>query len=219
MNSVSQVEQAMQTLFRQANQIARQTGFVQRNSKLSGVLFVQTLVSAWLANPEATREALAQMAASLGLSISPQGLSDRFTEEAACFLQRMVEVAVGQVIAAEPVAIPLLQRFSAVMLLDSTVIVLPDPLAQVWQGCGGNTQQGTQASVKLQVSLDLLCGRLQGPSLHDGAPQHLFCAARSPAHRRVTPGRSGLFQPGRVRRTGTTGGLFPLAPGSVHSRV
>jgi hypothetical protein len=168
MKSVSQVAQAMQTLFRQANQIARQTGFVQRESKLTGVLFVQTLVSAWLANPQATREALAQMAASLGLSISPQGLSDRFTQEAARFLQRMVEVAVSQVIAAEPVAIPLLQRFSAVILLDSTVIVLPDALAAVWRGCGGNTQEGTQASVKLQVALDVVCGVLQGPELQAG---------------------------------------------------
>lgn len=176
MNSVSQVEQAMQTLFRQANQIARQTGFVQRESKLTGVLFVQTLVSAWLANPEATREALAQMAASLGLSISPQGLSDRFTEEAARFLQRMVELAVSQVIAAEPGAIPLLQRFSAVILLDSTVIVLPDPLAAVWQGCGGTTSEGTQASVKLQVSLDVLCGALQGPELQNGRTHDSNCA-------------------------------------------
>jgi hypothetical protein len=176
MNSVSQVEQAMQTVFKQANQIARQTGFVQRESKLTGVLFVQTLVSAWLANPEATREALAQMAASLGLSISPQGLSDRFTPEAADFLQRMLEVAVTQVIAAEPVAIPLLQRFNAVVLLDSTVMVLPDPLAQRWQGCGGNTAAGTQASVKVQVSLDLLGGVLQGPELQDGRTHDSNCA-------------------------------------------
>lgn len=181
MNSVSQVEQAMQTLFKQANQIARQTGFVQRGSKLTGVLFVQTLVSAWLANPEATREALAQMAASLGLSISPQGLSDRFTPEAADFLQRMLEVAVTQVIAAEPVAIPLLQRFSAVVLLDSAVIVLPDPLAHRWQGCGGNTAEGTQASVKLQVSLDLLCGVLQGPYLHDGRAHDSKCSLQHAA--------------------------------------
>ena len=175
MNSVSQVEQAMQTLFRQANQMARQTGFVQRESKVTGVLFVQTLVSAWLANPDATREALAQMAASLGLSISPQGLSDRFTPEAARFLQRMVEVAIGQVIAAEPVAMPLLQRFSAVILLDSTIIVLPDPLAAVWRGCAGKTAEGTQASVKLQVSLDLLCGTLQGPYLQDGRTHDSNC--------------------------------------------
>lgn len=51
MSSVSQVEQAMQTVSRQANAIARQTGFVQRESKLTGERFVQTLVTAWLNNP------------------------------------------------------------------------------------------------------------------------------------------------------------------------
>src|SRR5260370_12316599 len=51
MSSVTQVAQAMQTIFRQANAIARQTGFVQRESKLTGERFVQTLVTAWLNNP------------------------------------------------------------------------------------------------------------------------------------------------------------------------
>lgn len=117
MSSVSQVEQAMQTVFRQANALARQTGFVQRASKLTGERFVQTLVTAWLNNPQATREALAQMAASLGVAITPQGLSDRFTKPAASFLQQMLDVVVSQVIAADPVAIPILQRFTAVILL------------------------------------------------------------------------------------------------------
>ena len=47
MSSVSQVKQAMQTIFRQADALARQTGFVQ------------ILVTAWLNNPQATREAVA----------------------------------------------------------------------------------------------------------------------------------------------------------------
>src|SRR5215469_13518011 len=112
MSSVSQVERAMQTVFSQANALARQTGFVQRASKLTGERFVQTLVTAWLNNPQATREALAQMAASLG------------------------------------VAIPILQHFTAIMVLDSTVIVLSDELASVWRGCGGNTDERAQAAVK-----------------------------------------------------------------------
>lgn len=86
MSSVSQVEQAMQSVFSQANAIGRQTGFVQRASKLTGERFVQTLVLAWLKDPQATREALAQMAASLGVSITPQGLNDRFSESAAALL-------------------------------------------------------------------------------------------------------------------------------------
>jgi hypothetical protein len=75
---------------------------------------------------------------------------------------------VSHIIAADPVAIPILQRFTAIILLDSTVIVLPDELASVWRGCGGSTEERTQAAVKLQVSLDLLTGIMHGPELYDG---------------------------------------------------
>jgi Transposase DDE domain len=181
MSSVSQVEQAMQSVFSQANAIARQTGFVQRASKLTGERFVQTLVLAWLKDPQATREALAQMAASLGVSITPQGLSDRLSESAATLLYQILEQAVGHIIAADPVAIPLLQRFSAVVLLDSTVVVLPNELAPVWRGCGGRTEENSQASVKLQVGLDLLGGGLQGPYLSDGRAHDAGCSLQKTA--------------------------------------
>ena len=108
------------------------------------------------------------MAASLGVAITPQGLSERFTESAATFLQEILDLVVSYIIAADPVAIPILQRFTAIILLDSTVIVLPDELVSVWRGCGGSTEQGTQAAVKLQVSLDLLTGVLRGPELYNG---------------------------------------------------
>ena len=168
MSSVSQVEQAMENVFHHANALARQTGFVQRTSKLTGERFVQTLVLGWLKDPQATREALPQTAASLGVAITPQGLSDRFTKAAASLLQQCLEQAVSQTVAADPVAIPILQRFTAVVLLDRSVVVLPNELASIWRGCGGSTEKKSQASVKLQVGLDLLSGRLAGPDLSDG---------------------------------------------------
>ncbi len=156
MSSVSQVKQAMQTIFRQVDALARQMGIVQ------------IFVTAWLNNPQAMREAVAHMAASLGVSITARGLSDRCTEPAASLLQQMLDVVVSQVMAADPVAIPILQRFTAAILLDSTVIVLPDALVGVWRGCGGNTPERTQVAVMLQVSLYLLWGTLHGPHRSDG---------------------------------------------------
>lgn len=120
-----------------ANRAARATHFVPRRSKLSGAKFVQTLVFGWLANPEATYEELAQTAATLGVAISPQGLAYRFTAQAAQCVEQVLQAAVQQVIAAAPVAIPLLQRFTAVYLDDSTQVQLPAALAQVWSGSGG----------------------------------------------------------------------------------
>src|ERR1700732_2174149 len=81
---------------------ARQSGFVQRESKLSGEAFVQALTFGWLQNPRATLEELAQAAASIGVRITKQGLDQRFGPEAADCLQRVLQEAVSRVIAADP---------------------------------------------------------------------------------------------------------------------
>jgi hypothetical protein len=167
--TVTQVSTTLQKLVTTtANQLARETGFVQRASKLTGAVFVQTLLFGWLNTPQATLQQLAQMAGTVGVAISPQGLEQRFTPAAARFLYRVLEAAVVHVVTAHPVAIPLLQRFAGVYLLDSSTVVLPDELAQVWRGCGGNQAHRTQAALKLQVQFDLSTGALRGPWLQDG---------------------------------------------------
>jgi len=148
-----------------ADHAARQTGFVRRQSKLSGSCFLQTLTFGWLHNPDATLEELAQTAGSLGVAISPQGLDQRFGRRAAAFLQRMLQEAVMRVISTEPVAIPLLQRFAGVCLLDSTTITLPPTFARAWPGCGQKSN-GPKAGIKAQVRLNLLDGTLSGPFLY-----------------------------------------------------
>ena len=170
MASIPQVAKALRTvLITTANRAARGTRFVQRRSKLSGAKFVQTLVFGWLANPQATYEELAQTAATLGVRISPQGLAWRFTERAAQCVERVVQAAVEQVIAAAPVAIPLVQRFTAVYLDDSTQVQLPAALASCWQGSGGGASTAAQsAALKLQVRVDWKRGQLSGPFLQAG---------------------------------------------------
>lgn len=77
MSIVPQVADAMQEILTEtADVIGRETGFIQRQRKLSGSSFVQTLVFGWLSNPDATLEELAQTAATLGIDITPQGLND-----------------------------------------------------------------------------------------------------------------------------------------------
>jgi len=150
---------------------ARAAGFCQRRSKLTGALFVQTLVFGWWQQPAATLEQLCQTAAALGVRISPQGLAQRFGAAAAALLTDRLEAAVAQVVAADPVRTEVLGRFAAVELLDSTTIGLPDALATIWRGCGGRTARGTQAALKATVRLDLLTGRLTGPELNAGRTQ------------------------------------------------
>ena len=186
MTTIPQVAAQMQdVLTTTADEAARASGFVQRTSPLGGATFTQTLVFGFLANPEASLEQLAQTAATLGVEVSPQALDQRFTPSAATCLERVLSGAITRVVAAAPVAVPILNRFTAVYLQDSSTIVLPEALAEVWQGCGGTTSEHTAAAVKLQVRLELRTGQLEGPQLQDGrASDH------EPALSTVLPPRS-----------------------------
>jgi hypothetical protein len=175
MITLTQLSQVLQTLLNNfAETAARQSGLVQRSSKLSGAKFVQTLVFGWLKNPRASLGELTQTAASLEVDISPQGLDQRFGPKAADCLKLVLEEAVQTMVAAEPVAVPLLARFNGVYLQDSSIVALPDALSEVWAGCGGSN--GESAALKLSVRLEVCSGTMTGPELSPGREQDRSCA-------------------------------------------
>jgi hypothetical protein len=61
-----------------------------------------------------------------------------------------------------------LNRFNGVYVQDGTVISLPPELRDEWRGCGGNTPEAGQSSMRVQVRLDLAQGGMQGPWLQEG---------------------------------------------------
>jgi len=169
MNIIPQIADVMQiVLTTTADCIGRLTGFVKRERKLTGSGFVQTVVFGWLAKPDASIEELTQTAAALGIEITPQGLDYRFNYEASECLKQTLESAAGALIADNPVAIPILRRFKNVYIQDSSIVVLPDYLSNIWQGCGGSSEKNTQSSVKLQVRLNMNTGGVNGPYLQAG---------------------------------------------------
>jgi hypothetical protein len=170
MTTIPEVAAALRdVLTTTADAAAEATGLVRRRSKLGGAAFVQTLVFGWLAAPQAGVQGLSRMAGALGVPISAQGLDQRFTAAAAACLHHVLAVAVGRLVAAEPVAIPILARFTGVYVQDSTSVALPAGLAADWPGCGGAHQpSASSAGLKLQVRLELTRGELAGPVPHPG---------------------------------------------------
>jgi hypothetical protein len=169
MSSVTYLgEQLYGLLEERANTVAKATGCVQRLRKFSGASLLQTLVFGWQHHPDASLEQLASTAAVADVLVTDTAVNKRFTPQAAQFLHAMLEEACSIVVqAAHDVPLPLLRRFSAVILEDSSSISLPNELAALWQGCGGN-QDHTAAAVKLHVRAELKRGRLWGPKLTDG---------------------------------------------------
>jgi len=168
MSSVAMIVDALgQCVTETARQHARSSGFCRRSSKVDAATFCEGLIFGWLQHPDASVPQLAQMLAVRGVSVTPQGLDQRFTPAATRLLSEVLRaVATVGIPADAPVAIPLLQRFAAVDVDDSSSVSLPDALAPEWSGCGGSS--GGTAAVKLQVRLDLCRGTLTGPFLQDG---------------------------------------------------
>lgn len=168
MTTVTELSKTLQEILTTtANEVARTTGFTQRQSKVTGAVFAQATVLGWLANAEATLEELTQGMAALDVSLSPQGLEHRFNPQAAELLKQLLQRATHHLIAVDPVAIPLLQRFQGVYLQDSTTFTLPNELAEEWQGCGGKKDVG-ESALKVQVQFDVCSGVIAHLSLQNG---------------------------------------------------
>lgn len=212
MATIPQVTQAMQTVLTTvADSAARASGFVQRASKCTGARFVQTLVFGFLSNPQASREQLAQTAAALDLTITPQALDQRLTEPAADCLEQVLHAAAGSVLAADPVLVPVLQRFAGVVVQDTTTISLPATLAHIWQAPGNqHTAAAGAAGLKLGLKLDLLTGQL-----HTRWPEHASTSDRSTLlqEQAIAPNTLrladlGFFDLQTLQRISDAGGLW-----------
>ncbi len=166
MTSIPRLSRMLRKLFfAEATELARQHGVIQRERVFTGASLSQLLVFGWLKNPQAGSSSLARFAGGLSLKLSKQAIEERFTMRTADWLLAVLRRGVQYLVCAQSVSIPLLQRFTAVLVEDGSTISLPAALKQVWRGCGGS---GSEAALKLTVRWDLLTGGLWGPYVQAG---------------------------------------------------
>jgi hypothetical protein len=167
MQTIAQVASAMQTILGPvSNEMAMKTGFTQRESKVTGSVFMQTLVFGGLEDPDMHYRSLVSAALDAGVQVTKQGLAQRFSQASAEMARGVLEVAVQTVISTQPTALPLLERFEGVYIRDSSVVSLPKELETIWSGCA--TSQGSSAALKLHSRLEVSSGQLGGPILAAG---------------------------------------------------
>jgi len=161
MLQVTKLAGLLQTLFTTtADQLARLTHFVQRQGKITGANFAQTLVFEWMRDPRATVETLARK-----LDLSQQGLDSRFTPQARLFLQQLLRRALQVALRARRQPQGLLDRFDSVIVEDTTSIKLPEQLAPLFPGTDGSTKT---AAVKVDLRWDLRTGEILWLTVHVG---------------------------------------------------
>jgi hypothetical protein len=168
-DTITRIADAMQSVLDDVpEREARSAGFLRRRRKLTPAAFTKTLVFGFLADPHASRDQLTRVAATLGAAITPQALDERLTPGAAEMLRRVLGAGIEAMVAADPVPMAILGRFTEVVVLDSSTISLPEGFASRWPGCGTKNPEKGNAAVKMSLALDLRAGRLRGPSLEAG---------------------------------------------------
>ncbi len=88
MSVTQQAELLQQILGQEADQLARETEFIQRERAFSGADFAQALILGWLQRPDERVEGFVQILGRREVTITAAGLSQRFTPKAATFMQR-----------------------------------------------------------------------------------------------------------------------------------
>jgi hypothetical protein len=160
-----------------ADALGRHSGVIQRQRQFSGATLLKTLVLTVMKSPQAQTDDFVATAARLGVTVTAEAIAKRFTERLLGFLRRSLEHVLGQVIAADPAALPILAKFTAVFLGDSTAIAVPDEFAGEFPGCGGKSHSG-QAAVKLQATWEMRTGSMHDLEIHPG--RHSDAQMRAP---------------------------------------
>ena len=147
-----------------AKAIARQTKFVQRESKMTGALFLQSVVFGFEEQPRAGLTDLVETSDDLGVVITKQGLQARITD-AVPFLRAMFEQGLRLFRHDLRLEMAVLKQFSGLFITDSTVIALPASLRTEFPGCGGS---GSEAALKIQLTFELLTGAMDTVDFQTG---------------------------------------------------
>ena len=168
MGIIPRVAASLQSLFgAMAEDVAKANPVVLRRRKVTTATLAKTFLFGFLAHPRATDEQLAQTAGLFGVHVTTPAVEQRFTPQLAAFLAALFRKATGHVVAAQKVLAPVLERFPAVYLLDSTSESLPDTQRDRFPGCGGS-HGGGQAAVKFQTLWEIRSGALQAVRVEAG---------------------------------------------------
>lgn len=135
----------------QIEDLARSSGFVQKRSKITGVIFALFLL---FEIRQAKPASLNELSAKLGLRgipISKQGIDNRFNNAAVLFMKQLTDRAITAKLDRHEV-LDIAVRFNRIMIKDSTVFQLPGSCALKYPGYGGGA---STAGIKIQYEYDL----------------------------------------------------------------
>lgn len=155
---------------KQLERLARQTGFVQRRSKLKAHEFLIGLLFARLDGDQLSlRDLSDELDEKLDVQLTKQSLDQRFNEKSVLFLKQLIAAKLKEQLTGA-VCADFLPSFSRIDIQDSTAFQLPAHLASHYAGVGGMSS-GSMA--RIQFEYDLKAGQIKTLALTPGQMQDI----------------------------------------------
>jgi len=164
-NLINDIDISIGSFFthQELDQLAREAGFVQRKSKLSGSLFLDLIV---FHSENLKSQSLNDLSVLLnnthGIAMTKQSLHERFNECAVLFLRDALEKLLGKQLEVEAYLLNL-EGINRILIKDSVCFQVDESLLAAYPGSGGS---GSKASVRIQFEYDLLGGKINDLSLN-----------------------------------------------------
>lgn len=151
---------------------ARETGFVQRESKLTGHLFLTVFTFGMSLYGTPT---LNQLVGLLNLVVpelemSREGLHQRINDQAVQFFEAMLSLVIELEVPSN-LELSVLAAFRRILIFDSTAFQLPETLAPYFKGPGGDA---SEAGIKILFGYDLKSAEFFYVVLHGTDADHLI---------------------------------------------
>jgi hypothetical protein len=145
------------------NQLAEESGFIQRQRKLHGHAFLDLIV---FYSDNLKTQSLNDLALILEekhqIIIQTQSLNERFNDNALVFLKDALEKMLKKQLDVEHVLSDI-KGINRVLVKDSVCFQIDESLVEYYPGSGGS---GSKASVRIQFEYDILCGKINDLSVN-----------------------------------------------------
>lgn len=144
------------------NDFARETGFILRDSKMDGNIFLDILLFTHFNHKELSVNNLSiQIMKRFNVKISKQAIDKRFTDKAVSFLKlvltKALELAISKSYNID------FTKYDKVLIKDATSFQLSSNMTSKYKGSGGSA---SSSMIKIQFEYDLKSGKITDLSLH-----------------------------------------------------
>jgi len=151
---------------------ARETGFVKRESKLTGhlLLTVFTFGMSLYGTPTLTQLVGLLNLVAPELEMSREGLHQRLNDQAVQFFEAMLSLVIELEVPGN-LELTILEAFKRILIFDSTAFQLPETLAVYFKGPGGDA---SEAGIKILFGYDLKSAQFFYAILNGTDADHLL---------------------------------------------